>query len=210
MAALTVINKQGKSAGEVKVSDKVFGKPINTKVLHQAVVMYQACQRQGTASTKERADVRGGGIKPYRQKGTGRARVGSIRSPLFIGGGVTFGPHPRDFSYKLPKKIKQAALRESLVAKFHSKNLHCIEEVSEALTKTKEFVGVLKPLKLTGKTLAVLDGSDPSILKVSRNLPRFNLVPASEVTAYDIMRNKNMIVTKTAFNTIMKRIEKTS
>jgi len=208
MSALAILNRQGKTAGEVKIPDSIFGQKVNTKVLHQAVLMYQARQRQGTASTKERADVSGGGIKPYRQKGTGRARVGSIRSPLFIGGGVTFGPHPRDFGYKVPQKVKQAALRESLNAKFQSKNLHCIEELTQTFNKTKEFATILKALKLTGKTLAVLDGSDPSIRKVSRNLPRFHSVPAAEVNAYDILRNKNMIITQTALKTIMKRLGK--
>ncbi len=208
MDSVVLFNSEGKNAGEVKIPDKVFDAGVNTKVLHQAVVMYQARQRQGTVSTKERADVSGGGIKPYRQKGTGRARVGSIRSPLFIGGGVTFGPHPRDFGYKLPKKIRRAALRESLNAKLRAKTLFFIEEFTKTLTKTKEFAGILKRLKLQGKTLAVLDGSDASILKVSRNLPRFSLIPASEVNAYDILRHKNIMLTKTAWDILMKRIEK--
>ncbi len=126
---LSILDIKGKESGSIDLPENIFSGRINTHVLHQAIVMYQACQRQGTASTKERACVNGGGKKPYRQKGTGRARAGSTRSPLWKGGGVTFGPHPRDFDYSIPKRIKKAALRESLHAKFLDKNLVCVNDL---------------------------------------------------------------------------------
>lgn len=207
MPELTVLNREGKETGKLKLSDKIFGGPVNTKVIHQAVVMYQASLRQGTASTKERADVSGGGSKPHRQKGTGRARAGSNRSPLWKGGGVTFGPHPRDFSYTLPKKIKRAALRESLNAKYQSKGIMCIEDFKDKFTKTKEFSRIVTALNLRGKILALLDGCDESVKRVSRNIPRFHLVRSEDVNAHDILKNKMLLLTKTAFGKLIKRVE---
>ena len=190
MSKVAVLDIKGKEKEDIDLSD-VFEGRVNTEVIHQAIVMYQASLRQGNASTKERAFVSGGGKKPFRQKGTGRARAGSSRSPLWHGGGVVFGPHPRDFSYALPKKIKNAALRESLKAKLNDNNVCCIDDLTDALSKTREFVEILKNLKLSGKILAVLDGSDESIIRVSRNVPRLSLMRAQDVNAYDILRNKN-------------------
>jgi large subunit ribosomal protein L4 len=181
---------------------------LNTDVIHQAVVMYRASLRQGNASTKERADVTGGGKKPYRQKGTGQARAGSSRSPLWRGGGVTFGPHPRDFGYTVPKKIKKAALRESLKAKSQDNNLHCIVDIKDNLSKTKEFAQMLKKLDIKGKILAVLDGSDASVVRTSRNIPSFHIARAQDINAYDVMRNKTLLVTKTAFMNLLERVRK--
>jgi len=207
METLTVLNKQGKQTGKIELPDGLFLKHVNTQVLHQAVVMYRAASRQGTASTKERAFVSGGGVKPYRQKGTGRARVGSTRSPLFQGGGVTFGPHPRDYRYTVPKKIKRAALRESLNAKLKADELFCIEEFKDKFSKTKEFAKILTSLKLKGKILAVLDGCDESVLLASRNIPRFEIKRSEDINAYDILSNKSILLTKTAFQKLIKRIQ---
>ncbi len=201
-----VHNIDGKETGSIDLPDEIFNKPVNTDVIHQAIVMYQASLRQGNASTKERGDKRGGGRKPYRQKGTGRARVGSNRSPLFSGGGITFGPHPRDFGYSIPKKIKMAALKESLNVKFKDQNLLCLDDVSKSFEKTKEFAKALENLKIKGKTLAMLDGSDPSLNRVTRNIRSFNQVRSQDVNAYDIMRNKKILITKTALENILKRI----
>ena len=132
MAKVAVFNIEGKQYSSVELPDEIFSGNINQNVLHQAVVMYQACLRQGTASTKQRGDVSGGGIKPFRQKGTGRARAGSSRSPLWKKGGIVFGPTPRDFSYSIPKKILRAALRESLKAKYQNQNLLCVDELKDA------------------------------------------------------------------------------
>ena len=153
MPKFPVLNSDGKEADTIDFPDDIFGGRVNQDILHQAIVMYQASQRQGTLGVKDRGAVSGGGKKPFRQKGTGRARAGSNRSPLWAGGGQTFGPVSRDFGYSLPKKIKTAALRESLVAKFQDKDLVCVTDLSKPLNKTKEFAKILGNLNLTGKIL---------------------------------------------------------
>ncbi len=207
MLTLPVLNKSGKEVGTVDLPKDIFGVPVNTDVLHQAMVMHQASLRQGNASTKERGAVSGGGKKPWRQKGTGRARAGSSRSPLWAGGGVVFGPHPRDFGYTIPKKIKRAALRESLNAKFQNKNLICLEEFKDKLAKTKDFSQILTTLKLQGKILALLDGCDDSVMLVSRNIPRFEMLRCEDVNAYDVLRNKNLLLTKSSLAKILERVK---
>ena len=209
MPVLPIHNAQGKSTEKLDLPDSIFPGEINTDILHQASLMYQAAQRQGTASTKERGAVSGGGKKPYRQKGTGRARAGSNRSPLWHKGGVVFGPHPRDFSYSLPKKIKIAALRESINAKFLSQDLLCIENFEVTFSKTKDFARFLAGLNLNGKTLALLDQTDFSkqLQRVSRNIPYFHLMMAKDVNAYDVLRNKKLLVTKAAFKNLLERIK---
>ena len=208
MGKLAILNIDGKEKESMELPGDVFGSVVNQDVVHQAVVKYQASFRQGTASTKERGAVSGGGIKPWRQKGTGRARAGSIRSPLWVGGGVVFGPHPRDFGCEIPKKIKKAALRESLNIKYQEKNLLCVDDLKAPLNKTKEFAKILATLNLKGiKVLALLDGSDPSIERVSRNIRSFNIMRSQDVNAYDILRNKKILVTKSAFNKLLDRIK---
>lgn len=207
MLTLSVLNTSGKEVETINLPEKIFGSPVNTSVLHQAMVMYHASLRQGNASTKERGSVRGGGKKPWRQKGTGRARAGSSRSPLWAGGGVVFGPHPRDFGFTVPKKIKQAALRESLNAKYQDKNLICLEDLKSKFSKTKEFSKILTGLKIQGRILALLDGSDESVKLVSRNIPRFELLRCEDVNAYDVLKNKNLLLTKSSLNKILERIK---
>lgn len=207
MTMLPVLDKKGNEIESIDLPAEIFGNRLNTAVLHQAVVMYLASLRQGNASTKERADVSGGGKKPYRQKGTGQARAGSSRSPLWHGGGVTFGPHPRDFGYAIPKRIRRAALRESLKAKGMDDDLLCVHDIKDSFGKTKEFVKFLKGFRLKGKVLAVLDGSDESVARVSRNIPAFHLMRAQDVNAYDILRNKTLFVTKTAFQNLLERVK---
>ncbi|MDP2653827.1 MAG: 50S ribosomal protein L4 [Candidatus Omnitrophota bacterium] len=207
MSSLPILDKQGKKTEALDLPKEIFEAPLNTKVLHQAVVMYQASQRQGTLNTKERAYVSGGGKKPFRQKGTGRARAGSIRSPLWHGGGTVFGPHPRDFGYDIPKRARKTALRESLNAKFKSNDLFCLIELKEKISKTKDFAKILDALKLKGKILAILDGCDDSVRLASRNIDRFQLMRSEDVNAYHILRNKRLLVTKTAFHKLLKRIE---
>src|SRR3990170_4427510 len=143
----------------------LFDGTVHEPALHQAIKTYLGNQRQGTAKTKTRSFVSGGGKKPFRQKGTGRARQGSIRSPLWKGGGVVFGPHPRDFGYTVPQKVRKAALRESLNAKHKDEDLVCVDDLKESFDKTKEFAKILKNLSLKGKILALLDGSDASIVR---------------------------------------------
>lgn len=208
MSILLILDKDGKKTGSVDLPEEIFEGRSNPDVIHQAVVMYHASKRQGNASTKERGSVRGGGRKPYRQKGTGRARQGSIRSPLWKGGGVVFGPHPRDFGYTVPKKIRNAALRESLKAKYKDENLVCVDDLKEPLNKTKDFAQILRNLSLKGKVLALLDGSDASIERVSRNIGTVNVMRAQDVTAYDLLKHKKVLVSKTGFNNLLERIKK--
>ena len=206
MSQLPVLDKSGKEVDRIDLPDHVFGGRVNSAVIHQAVVMYQACLRQGTASTKERGAVSGGGKKPYRQKGTGRARAGSIRAPQYIGGGVVFGPHPRDYRYTIPQKMKLCALKESLNAKYKADDLLFVTELTETFTKTKDFAKILKLWAERGKILALLDGSDESVQLVSRNIPRFQITRAEDVNAYDVMKNRKLLLTKTALEKILKRL----
>lgn len=208
MAKLAVFNKQGKESGHIEVPDEIVGGRVKADIIHQAVVMYQASLRQGNAETKERADVSGGGKKPFRQKGTGRARAGSSRSPLWHGGGVIFGPHRRDFGYDLPQKIRKAALRESINARFKGQDLVCIEDLTEPLTKTKEFVEILKNLKLGTKVLTIVADQDEALMRVTRNIPFLSLIRVQDVNAYDVMRYKKVLITKSAMQKILERVEK--
>lgn len=207
MPSFPVLNSEGKKIEDLDLPEAIFGGVVNNALLHQAVVSYHAAQRQGTASTKERGMVRGGGKKPFRQKGTGRARAGSTRSPLWHGGGVVFGPHPRDFSFSIPQKVRLAALRESINAKFLSKDLLCVDHLAVKTAKTKDFAKILKSLKIESKTLAVLDKSDTDISQASRNIPYFSLMRADDVNAYDILRSKKLLITKAALKNIIKRIK---
>ena len=207
MPELNVLDIKGKKSNSVDLPKEQFGVHVNDAVIHQAVVMYQANTRQGTVSTKGRAEVSGGGKKPWRQKGTGRARAGSSRSPLWKKGGITFGPKPRDFSVEVPKKVRVAALRESLNAKFLSNELICVDNIDVASGKTKDFAKILENLKINGRVLALLDGCDTKIFLASRNIARLKLNRASDVNARDILSSKNLLVTKTALETLLKRIQ---
>ena len=150
MPTFPIYNSEGKETESMELPDSLFQEPINREVIHQAVVMYQAAQRQGNAKTKGRAEVSGGGKKPYRQKGTGRARAGSIRSPLWHKGGIIFGPQPRDFNFSVPQKIKIAALRECINSKILDKDFICVDQLKASSDKTKDFAKVLAKLKLKG------------------------------------------------------------
>ena len=207
MPELSVVDIKGNKAGGVELPKEQFGVHVQAAVIHQAVVMYQANSRQGNASTKTRKEISGGGKKPWAQKGTGRARQGSTRSPLWKKGGIIFGPQPRDFGYRVSKKIRAAALRESLNAKFLSNHLLCVDGLQVPSGKTKEFAAILENLKLQGRTLAVLDGTYEKTLLASRNIPRLTLVRACDANAGDVMNNKNVLVTKEALKVLLKRIQ---
>ena len=207
MPSLSIHNTQGQATETMDLPETVFGPRVNQDIIHQAVVMYQASRRQGNASTKERGMVSGGGKKPYRQKGTGRARAGSNRSPLWRKGGVVFGPHPRDFRYDIPRKIKVAALRESMNAKVISQDLFCIDQFNSNFSKTKEFAKFLTGLNLKGKVLALLEERDEKLERVSRNIPYFHSMLIKDVNAYDILRSKKILLTKAAFKKLLERIQ---
>ena len=207
MPELNVVDIKGEKAASIELPKEKFGVHVQDAVIHQAVVMYNANHRQGTASTKTRSEVSGGGKKPWAQKGTGRSRQGSTRSPLWKKGGIAFGPKPRDFGYSVPKKVRLAALRESLNAKFLGNSLVCVDQLEVTSGKTREFAAILKNLKVQGRTLAVLDGTNEKTLLASRNIARLTLARAVDVNAADIMNNKNVLVTQEALKTLLKRIE---
>jgi large subunit ribosomal protein L4 len=207
MPKLTVYNIEGKETGSVDLPAS-FEKDVNQDVIHQAIVMYQANQRQGNADTKVRSEISGGGKKPFRQKGTGRARQGSSRSPLMRHGGIVFGPQPRDFSYTVPKKVRVAALTETLKAKYKDGSLVCVDQIVIKSGKTKDFAQVLKNLKMSGKkVLAMFEGSDASVELVSRNIARLQIFRAIDINALDVIKNNKILVTKSAMEKLLKRLQ---
>lgn len=207
MPKLTVYNIDGKEAGSMELPES-FAEKVNSDVIHQAVVMYQANERQGTLDTKIRSEISGGNKKPFRQKGTGRARQGSSRSPLMRHGGIVFGPHPRDFGYVVPRKVRVAALRESLKSKINLDALCCLDEIKVKSPKTKEFVAVLKNLKLNGKKVLGLFKKCPKdVLLATRNLPGFQLIKPTDVNALDMVKYNKVLVTKDAMEEILKRLK---
>jgi len=179
-------------------SDKLDPSSVKKEVIHQVVVNYLANQRQGTHSTKTRGEVRGGGRKPWRQKHTGRARQGSIRAPHWVGGGIVFGPKPRDYSYNVPRKLKRVALREAIEGKIADKELLIIDNLRIERPKTKEMVSILKKLSINGTALIVVPEKDQNLLLSSRNIPGVTVRRASDLNVYDIVTHDRVIITKEA------------
>lgn len=202
---LAVYDTQGKQAEVVELDKHVFDGEINQQVLYQAVLGYQANQRKGCAATKTRGEVSGGGVKPWKQKGTGRARAGSIRSPVFRHGGVVFGPHPRDFSYSLPPRIRLLALKSMLNARLKNSDIVLIDSLGKDMVKTKDVAGFLLKLGLSGKILAVLE-TKPELFRCARNISNLCVARPEDVSAYDILRYKKLLITKDALKKIVKRI----
>lgn len=188
------------------LNPKIFDGEVNKGVLYQVIRMYEANQRQGTSSTKTRAVVSGGGRKPWAQKHTGRARAGSNRSPLWRGGGIVFGPHPRDYSYLLPQNIRREALRASINSKYNDKDLVVLDKVTVEKPKTRDFKKLLKSLKLKEKALFVLDKIDDNLKLASRNLKEISLKRAEDVTAMDVLRSKKLVVTRPALSMLEKKL----
>jgi large subunit ribosomal protein L4 len=207
MPTLAVYNIEGKETGSINLPEEIFGGRVNDALIHQVITMYRANERQGNVATKERSQVSGGGKKPYRQKGTGRARAGSSRSPLWKGGGVIFGPHPRDFGYTVPKKMRQAALRECLNAKFQGEGLVCVDEMKVGSGKTKDFANVLNVLKIQGRVLALIDNMDEKTALASRNIRSVNICRTEDINAMDVLNNKKVLVTKSALEQLLKRVQ---
>jgi len=195
-------NTQGATVGQIELNDDVFGVDINEAVLHQVVKMQLANKRQGTQSTLTRAEVRGGGRKPWRQKGTGRARHGSIRSPIWRKGGVIFAPKPRDYRFTIPKKIRRLALKCALSSKLKDNQMMILEALSLSAPKTREMAVVLKNLKVNGKALVVLEGGNESIERACRNIPGIKLVFINTLNVLDILNYDKFIVTKEAVRCI--------
>jgi large subunit ribosomal protein L4 len=185
----------GATSGDIKLDEEVFGIEPNLHVLHQVVTAQLAAARSGTASTKTRSQVRGGGRKPWRQKGLGRARHGSIRSPQWMGGGVAHGPQPRDYAQRTPKKMKRLALRSALSARASESAVRVVDEIDWTAPKTKQAIALLKAMDATGKTLLVLSQLDGSAGKSFRNLPDVRLVEPGHLTAYDVLWSDQVVFT---------------
>lgn len=198
MPKVAVYNVSGAQVGEIELSDNVFGIEPNKHVLHDAVVMQQASLRQGTHKVKGRSEVRGGGRKPWKQKGTGRARQGSIRAPQWKGGGVVFGPTPRSYSYKLPKKVRRLAIKSALSSKVAENEIIVLDQLSFNQPKTKEFVAVLNNLKVGSKALVVAADFDDNVALSARNVPGVKFVTADGINVLDVLVHDKLIITKAA------------
>lgn len=198
MPKLTLVNQEGSKVGDIELSDSVFGIEPNENVLYDAVIMQQAAKRQGTHATKNRSEVRGGGRKPWRQKGTGRARHGSIRSPQWVGGGVTFGPTPRSYSYKIPRKARRLALKSAFSTKVKEDNIIVVDTITIDTPKTKEMIAILNNLEAGEKVLIVTNEYNDAVTLSARNIPNITVKPAREVQVLDILDHNKLVITKEA------------
>ena len=197
MANVSVYNMEGKEVGKMDLNDAVFGVEINEHLVHMAVVQNLANKRQGTQKAKTRSEVRGGGRKPWRQKGTGHARQGSTRAPQWKGGGVVFAPTPRDYSFKLNKKEKRAALKSVLTSRVQDNKLIVLDELKLDAIKTKDFKKVMDNLKVD-KAMVVIGGQDENVILSARNLPKVNTAVAENINVYDILKGDTLVLTKDA------------
>ena len=197
MANVKVYNMSGAEVGTIDLNDGIFGIDISEHAMHMAVVQYLANRRQGTQSAKTRAEVRGGGRKPWRQKGTGRARQGSIRSPQWTGGGVVFAPKPRDYSFKLNKKFKRLALKSALTTKAAEAKIIVLDELTLTEVKTKEMAKVLANIN-ADKALVVMDGSNTNVILSARNIPDVKTAAVNTINVYDILKYNTLVLTKDA------------
>ena len=195
MPKIDVYNIEGKKVNDVELKEDIFGIIPNEELVHSVIVNYLANQRQGTQSTKTRAEVRGGGKKPWRQKGTGRARQGSIRAPHWVGGGIALGPKPRSYSYKLNKKERRLAIRSCLSSKVIENELTVVDKFEFNAIKTKEVAKMLNSLKLEGKTLILLPEKNEIIQKSARNIKGVKTLSVNTINAYDLVNYKNLVVT---------------
>ena len=201
MASVAIYNMEGNEVGSLDLNDAVFGAKINEHLVHMAVVQHLANKRQGTQKAKTRGEVSGGGRKPWRQKGTGHARQGSIRAPQWKGGGVVFAPVPRDYSFKMKKKKKRAALKSVLTSKVNESKFIVVDELKLDEIKTKRFVEVLNNLKVN-KALVVLNDNDRNVILSARNIPAVKTALTNTINVYDILKYDTVVVTKDAVATI--------
>ena len=195
MPKIDVYNIEGKKVNDVELKEDIFGIIPNEELVHSVIVNYLANQRQGTQSTKTRAEVRGGGKKPWRQKGTGRARQGSIRAPHWVGGGIALGPKPRSYSYKLNKKERRLAIKSCLSSKVIENELTVVDKFEFNAIKTKEVAKMLNSLKLEGKTLILLPEKNEIIQKSARNIKGVKTLSVNTINAYDLVNYNNLVIT---------------
>lgn len=198
MPKVALYNISGDQVGEIELKDSVFGVDVSTAAMHQLVKNYLANQRQGTQSTKTRTEVRGGGKKPWRQKGTGRARQGSIRAPQWKGGGIALGPKPRSYRFAVNKKLRRLAMKSALTTKVNTNSIIVLEDLALESIKTKEFANILKNLPVGGKTLVVNSEVDKNLILSARNVPSVKTSLVTTLNVYDILKYDTFIVTKDA------------
>ena len=205
---LTIKDAKGKNQGELEVKFPMVEGGKGTQAVHDVVVAYNAAQRMGTACTKTMGEVAGSGKKPWRQKGTGRARAGSFASPLWRGGGVVFGPKPRDFAKKVSRNTRQLALRKALTERLRAGDVVVIDDLKLGSAKTKEFVGFLSALELKGTALIVAQGTDRNLTLASRNVPNVLLATSDSLNTYDVLRPDKLVFTRGAFEQVEARLSK--
>lgn len=198
MPKVALYSQSGSQVGEIELNETVFGIEPNQHVLYEAIIMQRASLRQGTHKTKTRSEVRGGGRKPWRQKGTGRARQGSIRSPQWRGGGTVFGPVPRSYSYRLPKKVRRLAIKSALSSKVQEENILVLESLALEAPKTKDFTAVLNGLSVDNKALVVTADLDENVALSARNIPGVTIVTADGINVLDVVSHDKLIMTKQA------------
>ena len=204
MAAIKVLNMSGSEVGTIELNESVFGVEYKEALIHQAVVTRLANERQGTKSTLTRSEVRGGGIKPWRQKGTGRARQGSIRSPQWIKGGIVFAPKSRDFSKKMNASAKRMALYSALSKKVADGEFIVVDELKVENGKTKEMVAFQKALGLTKTALVVMDNDDVQVIRAAANLPKLETLPLAQLSTYEVVKNQIVVMTKAGVEKIQE------
>lgn len=203
MPKVAVYNIAGQQTGEMELQDNVFGVKVNKAVLHQAVVMQLASRRLGTAATKTRSMVRGGGRKPWKQKGTGRARAGSTRSPIWIGGGVVFGPHPRSYAFRMPRKQRRLAIKCALSAKLQAGELVVVEAIDFEQPKTKSVVNMLKDLNIADNKALIITGEVlDNVERSSRNIPGVKAIASLGLNVYDLLYHDKVLIAKDAVTRI--------
>jgi large subunit ribosomal protein L4 len=205
MSTVKIVNTKNESVGEIELRDDLFNREVKEYILHDVVRMQRAARRAGNACTKTRVDVRGGGAKPWRQKGTGRARSGTRTSPIWRGGGVAFGPKPRDYSFKLNRKVKKQAIAMAMSARQQEGNLIVVDQFSMDAIKTKDFVGIMKVLDVEN-ALIVADAGNEELNKSSRNANGYKVLPAEGVNVYDILLHKKLILVQPVIDSLEKRL----
>jgi large subunit ribosomal protein L4 len=205
---ISIKNLDGKSAGELEVKFALIENGRGTQAVHDAVTAYRAAQRSGTACTKTAGEVAGTNRKPWKQKGTGRARAGSFQSPIWVGGGVVFGPKPRDFTKKISKKTKALALRKALSERIKLGDVVIVDDLKLASAKTKDFVKVIDTLELTGTTLIVSGEENANLTRAARNICGVTLTTGDSLNTYDVLRPDKLLFTKSAFETVEARLNK--
>jgi len=198
MPTVALYNTDGNKVGDIELNDSVFGVEVRSDIMHKVVVNYLANQRQGTQSTKTRTEVRGGGIKPWRQKGTGRARQGSIRAPQWVGGGVALGPKPRDYRYSVNKKVRRLALKSALSSKVADNDVIVLEGMNLSEIKTKNVVQILKNLGVAEKALIVLPENDKNVVMSARNIKGVDTTYVGSINTYDVLNHTKCIILKDA------------